>query len=166
MATSIHRVILQLAICAACGLMSPVASADCWSDLPGAARQGLHISLNGPFPMDALCTSLVSADFNGDGQADYGLLVTSVEGVAEASLILVVKSDEWTLQVVRRWPGSAAPTSVRLVPAGRYLRAGSILEKLEYDEVPSLVAKRVGLQAGSWVYFWQGGRWLSVRLAR
>jgi hypothetical protein len=166
MAKGIQRVIVQLAIYGVCGFVSSVASADCWGDLPNGARQGLHISLNGPFPMDGSCKSLVSADFNGDGQADYALLVTSAEGVAEASLILVVKSDEWTLQVVRRWPGRAAPTSVQLLPAGRYLRAGSILEELEYDEVPRIVAKRVGLQAGSWAYFWQRGRWVSVRLAR
>jgi hypothetical protein len=116
--------------------------------------------------MDGSCKSLVSADFNGDGRSDYALLVTSAEGVAEASLILVVKSDEWTLQVVRRWRRGAAPTGVRLLPAGRYLRPGSILEELEYGEVPSLVATRVGLQAGSWAYFWQRSRWLSVRLAR
>jgi hypothetical protein len=166
MTKPIQHVVVQFTICGILGFAPLMASADCWSDLPNQARQGLHISLDGPFPMDSVCQSLVSADFNGDGQTDYALLVTSAEGAAESALMLVVKSEQWTLQVVRKWPGSASPTSVRLLPAGRYLRAGSILEGLEYGEVPSLVATRVGLQAGSWAYFWQGGRWVSVRLAR
>jgi hypothetical protein len=166
MTKGIQPVIVQLATCGVVGLMPLLASADCWNELPSQARQGLHISLDGPFPMDAACKSLVSADFNGDGQADYALLVVSAEGVPESALILVDKSEQWTLRIVRKWSGSASPTSVRLLPAGRYLRPGSILEELEYGEVPSLVATRVGLQAGSWAYFWQSGRWISVRLAR
>ena len=165
MTKGIQRVILPAVLCGV-GFVPVVASGDCWSDLPSRARQGLHISLDGPFPLDSACKSLVSADFNGDGQTDYALLVASAGGVGESALILVVKSEEWTLQVVRRWSGRGSPTSVRLLPAGRYLRPGSILEELEYGEVPSLVAKRVGLQAGSWAYFWQSGRWVSVRLAR
>ena len=161
-----QRVLAQLATCGVVGLMPPLVSADCWSDLPHQARQGMHISLGGPFPHDGVCRSLVSADFTGDGQEDYALLVTPAEGGAESALILVVKSEQWTLQVVRKWSGSSSPTSVQVLPAGRYLRPGSILEELEYGEVPSLVATRVGLRAGSWAYFWQGGRWTSVRLAR
>jgi hypothetical protein len=162
----IRRFLVWLAIWGVVGLLPPLAIADCWTDLPSQATQGLHISRDGPFPHDGVCRSIVSADFTGDGQEDYALLVTPAEGDAGSALILVVKSEQWTLQVVRRWPPTASPTSVRVLPAGRYLRPGSILEALEDGEIPNLVATRVGLQAGSWAYFWQRGRWISVRLAR
>jgi hypothetical protein len=146
------------------GEPSPIA--DCWSEIPADARSGLHIVPLGPAPLDGTCRSHVSADFNGDSQADHAVLVGSANGEGDSSLLLFVKEDAWTLSIVRTWHRSHAPTTLRLMPPGRYMRSGGLLESLEGDEVPSLVSKHVGVVAGSWVYFWNARRWVSVRFAR
>ena len=126
------------------GIASSVAGDDCWNQLPDDARRALRISFAGPFPNGA-CKSLVSGDFNGDNLIDYALLVGAVTGAGDSAVVLVLKDQQWTLSAVRRWFGAATPTAMQLLPPGQYVRAGSILEELEPNEVPVLVAKRVGV---------------------
>jgi hypothetical protein len=142
---------------------SPDTDPGCWTQVPASVRSALHLSPRGPFPFDASCLSYVFADFNGDEHEDHAILVGPGTGQDDASLLFLMKREHWTLSVVRTWRHQPVPTTLRLLPPGLYRRPGGLLEGLEGNEVPILNAKHVGLQVGSWAYFWQSDRWVVVR---
>jgi hypothetical protein len=142
------------------------ASSDCWTRVPREVRDALHISYPGLAPLDGACKSYVSADFIGDGRAAHAILMAPHDGAGESSLVVITKQDTWTLSVLREWAVGAAPRMLRVVPPGRYVRSGGLLETPEADEMSALTSRRPGFLAGAWAYFWDGHRWVSVRLSR
>ena len=179
------RALAVLILAYACSDSGPVRADVCESRIPENLKTAVGEKFKGhrlPRVLDNLqedidynkqhggdgCLGVAEADFNGDGQHDYGLLLRPAK-TDEVLLVAALRSAAgWNLEILRTWASDRNRLYVSVAAAGKYRRSESFDQPpSEPGEVEAFESNLKGLvtgrtEASGIYYFWTSKGWVHV----
>ena len=182
-----RQILLALVLATSCGGSGVrLGAADqCESKVPADLRRAIAEKFNGyrlPRVSDNLeedidynrrtggdgCLGVASADFNGDSQRDYGLLLRLPEGDRVLLVAALHGSEGWSLEELRLWKSERNRLYVATASPGEYRRSESFdyppSEEGELEVYKSTLSGIVTgrTEASGIYYFWTPHGWVHV----
>jgi hypothetical protein len=178
---------MKTALVVALMLASGVADADdlCAGTIPTSLATSLtktfpryRLPISADSPADSIeynlknggsgCLSVASADFDGDGNADYIIGLTARAGYDALVVAALARPSNWNLHhTLSIWPYGRARLYVATDKAGTYRRTEALSGALERDEVdplncPNSVAIYGGIESSGVAFCFDGQVWKHV----
>jgi hypothetical protein len=114
------------------------------------------------------CIAVTKGDFNGDGQVDYGVLLTASDGNSAILAAAIRAGRRWELQKLHTFSkNELLNLYVTTARPGEFKQAEGVDPALRPGEVRSFRSKRQGIEAGTLeasavCYFWTPRGWVHV----
>jgi len=114
------------------------------------------------------CLGATVADFDGNGSADFAVLLTSSKETTSPLVVARASSGGYTIDTLRIWTGPRAILYVNTLAPGRYerTRAGDSAPgepgELRFFNSPRPGIATGAVEGGAVAYFYDGKRWVHV----